>query len=533
MKLKIAIICLSVLWMGGLSAQNQLTIAPGTIRLAAETADQIVPVAVSGGGATAGMNLYLQVGGGTEGPVIAKADMVTGSIWGASAAQQVELGGSTSRTVFHATVTPAGTVIANGTVVTLTVDTTGVQSGEYPLTLNYQSFPTQVLDADGAPLSLTISDGILSVPYTLSYTAGAKGGISGKSMQYVHKGGTGSQVKAISTDPNYHFEKWSDDVMIAARTDSNVTENIAVTANFARNTAVLTVGKSGNGNARFTGANPLNTATVIPITATAYAKNHFVNWTLASGSGSATIADANSTVTTVTLTGGHGSTVMITANFAEDMLATTFPAIPVISATDGTYEDRVVVTWKAVSGATSYKIYRTTVNSTDGIEVDIPLGETADSIFEDTSAKFNIVYYYFAKATNSIGDSGYSAGNSGYVATPAVPGAVTASDGTYFDKIRVSWAKVVGATSYRVFRTGSATSVPDPTKDTNLIGETTALFLDDFGGKIVPPPEDVAKKYYYWIAAKNVNATTAISNFNSGYLSKKGPATVSASNGTY
>jgi Na+/glutamate symporter len=42
----------------------------------------------------------------------------------------------------------------------------------------------------------------------------------------------------------------------------------------------------------------------------------------------------------VTLTGGHGSSVAIIANFAEDTAPTAVPAAPVISATDGTYEDR-------------------------------------------------------------------------------------------------------------------------------------------------------------------------------------------------
>ena len=41
-------------------------------------------------------------------------------------------------------------------------------------------------------------------------------------------------------DAGYHFVSWSDGVLTAARTDTNVTANITVTANFAINTYTLT-----------------------------------------------------------------------------------------------------------------------------------------------------------------------------------------------------------------------------------------------------------------------------------------------------
>jgi hypothetical protein len=366
--------------------------------------------------------------------------------------------------------------------------------------------------------------------YSVVFTAGANGSITGTKSQTVNYGAKCTRVTSAPA-ANYYFSGWTGDYtgIDNPLTLPNITKNMEIIAKFAHNTSTLTVNANGNGRGEASVENPVNTVTTIPISATPAANNHFMNWTLTSGS--AVIADANSVATTVTLNGGHGSAATITANFAVDTIAPT--AAPVISATDGTYWNRVVVTWKAVSGATSYKIYRNNLNRTTGIGD--PIGETTDCIFEDNTAVYGMTYYYFAKATNSIGDSPkYSAGNSGYVAkAPAILGVVTASDGTYFDKIRVSWAKVTGATSYRVFRTETDTPAPNPALGANLIGETTALFLDDFGDKIAPPSGNVVKKYYYWIAAKNGNAITAISNSNSGYLSKKGPATVSASNGTY
>ncbi len=226
--------------------------------------------------------------------------------------------------------------------------------------------------------------------------------------------------------------------------------------------------------------------------------------------------------------------------------ATALPAAPAVTATDGTYEDRVVVTWKAVASATRYEIFRNTLSSSiTGSDLK-SLGETSDCIFEDCTALSGTKYYYFAKARNSYYDAktksastGISkpgAVNLGYVANaPSVPGAVTASDGTYFDKVRISWTKVAGATSYLVFRTESAVA-PNPS-NVEPLAETTALFLDDFsddfGDGFIPAPGVAVKKYFYWIAAKNETGTTAISRSNDGYLSRKGPAKVTASNGTY
>jgi len=68
--------------------------------------------------------------------------------------------------------------------------------------------------------------------YTLTYTAGANGSITGDSPQSVDHGSSGTAVTAVP-DAGYLFLKWSDDSLANPRTDSNVTGNIAVTALFA------------------------------------------------------------------------------------------------------------------------------------------------------------------------------------------------------------------------------------------------------------------------------------------------------------
>lgn len=70
--------------------------------------------------------------------------------------------------------------------------------------------------------------------YTLTYTAGANGSISGTSQQIVNHGASGTAVTAVAS-AGYHFVKWSDNSTANPRTDTNVTGNISVSASFAIN----------------------------------------------------------------------------------------------------------------------------------------------------------------------------------------------------------------------------------------------------------------------------------------------------------
>jgi Divergent InlB B-repeat domain/PA14 domain len=80
-------------------------------------------------------------------------------------------------------------------------------------------------------------DGTLSLTQLtcrLTYNAGSNGSISGTKTQTVDYGTSGSAVTAV---PNggYHFVNWSDASTSNPRTDTNVTTNITVTANFSSN----------------------------------------------------------------------------------------------------------------------------------------------------------------------------------------------------------------------------------------------------------------------------------------------------------
>ena len=132
----------------------------------------------------------------------------------------------------------------------------------------------------------TISATFAIDTYTLTYTAGANGTITGTTSQTVDYNTSGSAVTAVP-NPHYHFVEWSDDVATAARTDTNVTANISVTATFAIDTFSVTFDKNGGD----TEASPTtrtadyNTTVTLPTapTRTGYS---FSSWnTVAGGTG--------------------------------------------------------------------------------------------------------------------------------------------------------------------------------------------------------------------------------------------------------
>ena len=96
-----------------------------------------------------------------------------------------------------------------------------------------------------------------------------------------------------------------------------------------------------------------------------------------------------------------------------------------VLATDGSYTDRVRVTWSGVTEATHYKVYRNTLNNSATAAA--LTAWQAGVYYDDLSVGAGQVYYYWVKAAASVDgsrESALSAVNSGYVAP-----ATLASDG--------------------------------------------------------------------------------------------------------
>ncbi len=149
--------------------------------------------------------------------------------------------------------------------------------------------------------------------YTLTYTAGVNGSIVGVSPQTVNHGSDGSTVTA-SPNPGYHFVNWSDTSTANPRTDTNVTGNISVTANFAINTYTLTYTAGVNGS--IVGVSPQTVnhgSDGSTVTASPNPGYHFVNWSDTSTANPRT--DTNVT-----------GNISVTANFAINTYTLTYTA---------------------------------------------------------------------------------------------------------------------------------------------------------------------------------------------------------------
>ncbi len=87
------------------------------------------------------------------------------------------------------------------------------------------------------------------------------------------------------------------------------------------------------------------------------------------------------------------------------------PSVPTsVQASDGTFSDRVRITWTASTEATSYKVYRSTAVS----GVKRILGSTVNTTLDDVTALAGKTYYYWVKAFNGSTGSSLSANDTGY-----------------------------------------------------------------------------------------------------------------------
>ncbi len=114
--------------------------------------------------------------------------------------------------------------------------------------------------------------------FTLTYVAGSNGTITGYG---VADGGLRRSGHRVTAVPNagYHFVSWSDGVLTAARTDTNVTANLAVTATFAVDTFTLTYTAGANGTISGSASQTVAYgAAATQVTAVPNVGYHFVSW---------------------------------------------------------------------------------------------------------------------------------------------------------------------------------------------------------------------------------------------------------------
>lgn len=204
------------------------------------------------------------------------------------------------------------------------------------------------------------------------------------------------------------------------------------------------------------GSNLQNT---ISWTASTGATSYNIYWSTTSGLGTSgtKIAGATSPYPHTGLTNGTVYYYVVTAvNSGGESAASaqvsatpvnTLPAAPSgVTATAGGAQN--TISWSAVSGATSYKLYWSTTN---GAGTGGTLIAGATSPYTHTPLTAGTPYYYVVSAVNSAGEGPASTQvNATPLATPpAAPGGVAAVAGN--TQNTVTWTAVSGATSYNIY----------------------------------------------------------------------------------
>ncbi|MFH2039999.1 MAG: PA14 domain-containing protein, partial [Chloroflexota bacterium] len=172
-----------------------------------------------------------------------------------------------------------------------------------------------------------------------------------------------------------------------------------------------------------------------------------------------------------------------------------------LQASDGAYPDKIILNWTASSGATIYRVYSSTTRA--GMKT--LLGRVKATTFVDTNASPGVTYFYRIKACKGARCSWFSLANPGWSQLER-PTSLQASDGTYTDRISLTWASTAGATSYRVYRSASRTGARI------LLGKTGDTGLDDISAT-------PGLLYYYRVKACRVPRCSNFSMANSGWRS--------------
>ncbi len=205
-----------------------------------------------------------------------------------------------------------------------------------------------------------------------------------------------------------------------------------------------------------------------------------------------------------------------TGNTENDGSGATGPAKPTgVDATDGTLADRIMVTWNAVNGATSYDVYRANLPAwAGGMPTRIATSVTVTS-YEDTTAASGNQYYYWVKSRNAQGVSIFSMFDAGYygaVGTAPARPMVTATDGTMTDKVTISWNVVDNTLVYDVFR------APIPAFFGFDLGIKPVRIASVEGLTYDDTTAVDGNRYCYWVKSRNSWGPSLYSRFDTGYV---------------
>ena len=177
--------------------------------------------------------------------------------------------------------------------------------------------------------------------------------------------------------------------------------------------------------------------------------------------------------------------------FSPEYTISAVPAAPVVKAGNSATSGKPMLTWDAVDGATSYRVYRATAKN-GAYSV---INTTKALTYTNTGAALGTTYYYKVEALNAAGKSlGFSAIVEGKVAPVLAVGYSSVSG-----KPQLTWKAVPGATEYQVYRSTQQNS------GYTKINTTTSTSYVNTGAK-------AGTTYYYKIVAVKGTAASDFSN---------------------
>jgi fibronectin type 3 domain-containing protein len=398
-----------------------------------------------------------------------------------------KLGAPTSATYTDSTVT-------NG--VTYYYEVTAVNAGGESSASTQKSAMPQV-PAPGAPTGLTATAGNAQVALAWTSVSGATGYNLYRSTSL---GQRGALIFDFATSTSY-TDAW---------VTNGTTYYYEVTAVNAGGESVASAQQSATPQVPITGA-PTGLA------ATSGSAQVSLTWTVVTGASSYnvyrsttsgfTISSSSKIATTTTVSYTDTSvTNGTTYNYAVTALdaggespassqQSATPQVPapsapiVFTATAGNAQ--VSLNWWAVTGATSYNIYRSVTSGQQGTKV----GTSSVATYTDTSVTNGTAYYYEVTALNAGGESAASAQQSAtpQVPIPNVPQGLSATGGV--GQVTLTWSAVTGATGYSIY--SWATGFPSLASATKIpvSGGTTTTYTQTGLA--------AGSQYYYEITATN------------------------------
>ncbi len=162
---------------------------------------------------------------------------------------------------------------------------------------------------------------------------------------------------------------------------------------------------------------------------------------------------------------------------------------------------QVIVTWNAVTGATSYNIYyRSAPNVTIANGTKVANAASGGAI---TGLTNGTAYYFVVTAVNAGGESAISSevGATPQVPAPGAPTGISVTGGV--SQATVSWTAVAGAASYNIYYDTASGVIPTGDKVTKITGATSGYAVTGLLN---------GTRYYFVVSAVNAGGESAVSS---------------------